>query len=329
MISKKIILVFIALLTGLAACVPLPTSVALNTQTALPAGSPLPPPTLPAQAASGAIRPAVPDFTHIMVIFFENGNFVSVIGNQSMPYYNQLAGEYTLLSQYYAVSHPSLPNFIATFGRDTFGISSDCTDCFIQSASLPDQIKASGRTWRAYLEDMPRPCYLGNYLGYAQKHDPFIYFDPIRLDAARCNRSIVPLTQFDNDLAAGTLPNFVYIEPNLCNSAPNAKFDPACSLGNADHWLAGTMQKLLAYLQPRAAAEPYLIVVTWDEGQTNLSCCGLPSSAGGRVATLLISPLARKGFQDSTPYTHYSLLKTIETGWSLPLLVHAADPGNA
>jgi hypothetical protein len=47
------------------------------------------------------------------------------------------------------------------------------------------------------------------------------------------------------------------------------------------------------------------------------------------VATLLISPQAKSGFQDATAYTHYSLLKTIETAWNLPLLIHAADQTNA
>ena len=326
-ISKKIILIYIALLTGLAACVPLPRAAALDTPSPLSSGSPLPPATLPARSASPTTHPAVPDFTHIVVIFFENHEYDSVIGNHSMPYFNSLAGENTLLTQYYAVTHPSLPNYISTFGGDTFGINSDCTNCFLQEPSLADQIEASGRTWRAYLEDMPRPCFTGDYFAYAQKHNPFIYFDPIRLDTARCNQSIVPLTQLNRDLAAGRLPNFIYIMPNLCNSAHDT-INPLCSLGTADHWLAGTLQMLLAYLQPRATAEPYLIVITWDEGQTNHSCCGLPASAGGRVATLLISPLAKSGFQDATPYTHYSLLKTIETSWGLPLLGHAADPGN-
>jgi phospholipase C len=270
----------------------------------------------------------VPDFTHIVVIFFENREFDSVIGNRLMPYYNQLASENTLLTRYYALTHPSLPNYIATFGGDTFGISSDCNNCFVKSPSLADQIEASGLTWRAYFEGMPGPCYLGDSGTFVQKHDPFIYFDPIRQDAARCKRSIVPLTQLDKDLAAGKLPNFVYIMPNMCNSLHDAFVNPRCGPAVADKWLDGMMQKLLAYLGPSAKKEPYLIIVTWDEGGTDKSCCGLPAKAGGRVATVLISPLARGGFQDATPYTLYSLLKTIETSWSLPWLGHAADPSN-
>jgi hypothetical protein len=69
----------------------------------------------------------------------------------------------------------------------------------------------------------------------------------------------------------------------------------------------------------------YLIVLTWDEGQGDHSCCGLPEKAGGRIAVVLISPLVKKNFEDVSPYTHYSLLKTIANAWSLPYLGHAAE----
>lgn len=246
-----------------------------------------------------------------------------------MPNYNKYIQQNTLLTQYYAVTHPSLPNYIATFSGDTHNITTDCGKCFVNAPSLPDQIEASGRTWKAYLEDMPRPCYIGDTLTYVQKHDPFIYFDPIRLNTPRCEQSVVPLTDLDADMASGKLPNFVYIMPNECDSGHNDYLDPNCSLANADVWLGGWVDKLQAYLGPLAVSQPSLIVLTWDEGQGSHSCCGLPKDdAGGRVATVLISPLAKSGFQDATPYTHYSLLKTIEAAWALPYLGHAADASN-
>jgi phospholipase C len=259
---------------------------------------------------------------------FENHEFDVVNGSQSMPNYNRYIAGNTLLTQYYAITHPSLPNYIAILSGDTHKITSDCSRCFVNATSLPDQIEASGRTWRAYLEDMPQPCHLGDTATYAQRHNPFIYFDPIRQNQARCKQSDVPLTELETDMAAGKLPNFVYIMPNLCNSTHDAHINPACSVATADQWLGGWMDKILAYLTPRAAAEPYLIILVWDEGQGNHSCCGLPKSAGGRVATVLISPQVKSGFQDDTPYTHYSLLKTIEAAWGLPYLGHAADADN-
>jgi phospholipase C len=307
--------------TSISSAIPILTSTATLGFTQVPSqtSTPVPIPT---------VRPPVPDFKHIVVIFFENHEFGSVIGNRAMPNYNQYADGSTLLTQYYAITHPSLPNYLAVFGGDTFGISSNCSKCFVSAANLADQIEASGRTWRAYFQDMPRPCYVGDTAIYVQKHNPFIYFNSIRLDAARCNRSIVPLLQLDTDLAAGTLPDFVYIMPNSCVSTDDDFSNPDCTLGLADGWLGGVMGQLLPYLNQRAASEPYLIVLTWDEGQGSHSCCGLPAEAGGRIPTVLISPLVKSGFQDNTPYTHYSLLKTIESAWDLSFLGHAADADN-
>jgi acid phosphatase len=278
----------------------------------------MPTPTL---APSPTPAPPVPNFEHIIVIVFENKEFERVIGNEDMPIFNRFARDYTLLTRHYAVRHPSLPNYLAMIGGDTFGVDRNCEDCFINAPRLPDLIETSGRTWKTYQEDMPKPCYIGSHDDYAQKHNPFIYFNPIRLDAARCERSIRPLTDLPADLAAGALPNFVFITPNLCNSAHD------CWLGITDDWLGVQLQSLLAYFS--AHSQSFLIILTWDEGDSGDSCCGLPEKAGGRIATVLISPQAKNGFEDATPYTLYSLLKTIAEAWGLPYLGHAADESNA
>jgi acid phosphatase len=168
---------------------------------------------------------------------------------------------------------------------------------------------------------MPSPCYSGSDGDYAMKHDPFVYFDPIRTDAARCANHVVPYTALSADLAAGALPNFAFVTPNLCNDAHD------CNLAVTDAWLGNFLDMLLPPLD--AGGQWYLVVLTWDEGQTKDSCCGLPAKAGGRVATVLLSPQVRHGFQDATPYTHYSLLKTIAAAWGLPYLGHAADESTA
>ena len=268
--------------------------------------------------------PLVPNFSHIVILIFENKEFGTVIGNGDMAYFNLLASSHTLLTQHYATTHPSLPNYISLIGGDTFGITDNCAsfeNCFINSPSLPDLIEASGRTWKTYQDDMPEPCYEGETSRYLRKHNPFIFFDPIRLDAERCQRSIVPLTQMDADIAANDLANFIFITPDICYSAHD------CSLDLADEFLKEQMDKLFPALE--STAEPYLIILTWDEGQGEHSCCGLPPSAGGRIATVLISPQAKENFQDAMPYSHYSILKTISEAWGLSYLGHAADPETA
>ncbi len=285
---------------------PVPTRAILPSATAMPSV----PPTV-------TTAPLVPDFKHIVIIVFENKEFGTVIGNRLMPVFNDLASRYTLLSQHYAVAQASLPNYLSMIGGDTFGINRNCEDCFINAPSLPDLIEASGRTWATYQEDMPSPCFVGSKVNYVMKHNPFIYFDSIRLDADRCAKSVLPLPRLQTDLEAGALPNFIFITPNLCNSAHD------CTLRVADDWLNMQLSTLMPALD--ATNEPYLIILTWDEGQGNHSCCGLPEEAGGRVATILISPQVKNGFQDPTPYSHYSLLKTISESWGLSYLGHAAD----
>jgi hypothetical protein len=251
---------------------------------------------------------------------FENKEFGSAIGNPQMPTFNRLAREYTLLTQYYAIRHPSLPNYIALMGGDTFGIDTNCNDCFIDAPSLPDLIEASGRTWKTYQEDMPEPCFLGDTDVYVQKHNPFVYFDPIRLDPERCTQSVVPLTALQTDIETNSLPNFMFIKPNICNDSHD------CSLDVADAWLTNLLMTLIPALD--ATGQSYFVAMLFEEGQGQHTCCSLPEPGGGRVPVVLYSPQAKNGFEDPTPYTHYSLLKTISEAWGLPYLGHAADASN-
>ena len=283
---------------------------------AVPSETPAPTSTIVPTSTS---VPLVPNFSHIVIIIFENKEFGTVVGNSNMVYFNLLANSYTLLTQHYATTHPSLPNYISLIGGDTFDIIDNCDfqDCYINAQSLPDLIEKSGRTWKTYQDDMPEPCFLGNTLRYVRKHNPFIFFDPIRLDSERCQRSVVPLTQMDIDIAVNDLPNFIFITPDICYSAHD------CTLNLADGFLKEQIAKLFPALE--STGEPYLIIITWDEGQGAHSCCGLPELAGGRIATVLISPQVKENFQDKMPYSHYSILKTISEAWSLPYLGHAAD----
>lgn len=271
------------------------------------------------QVMAAAPQPLVPDFSHIVLIVFEKGEYETVVDTVYMPYFNLLANSFTLLNQHYATTHPGLPNYISMIGGDTFGITDDCelADCSVNVPSLPDLIEESGRTWKTYQDDMPEPCYFSDTLRYVRKHNPFVFFEPIRLNSERCNRTVVPMTQLDADIAAQTIPNFVFITPDICYSTHE------CTMELADGWLKETVEKLYPVLD--ADGEPYLIIVTWDEAQSDASCCGLPEKAGGRVPTLLVSPQVKSNFLDTTPYSHYSLLKTISAAWGLPYLGHAAD----
>jgi hypothetical protein len=264
----------------------------------------VPPPK--AQLAGGA-------HARIAVIVMENEEFGSIVGSSDAPYINRLARTYGLASQSYAISHPSLPNYLALTGGATFGINSDCTDCNVSSPGIATQLDQAGTPWKAYMEDLPHPCFTGSdAANYAKKHDPFIYYDDVRGSPARCGR-IVPLTRLAADERAHTLPSFSWISPNLCNDMHD------CGTSTGDRFLARLVPPLLAALGPHG-----LLVLTWDEGSSDDGCCKL--ARGGHIATILAGGAAARGARLTTPVDHYSVLQTIEDLLGLPRLRGAACP---
>jgi hypothetical protein len=249
----------------------------------------------------------------VVVIVMENKEYEDVIGAPQSTYLNALAARYGLASDDYAITHPSLPNYLALTAGSTLSIDSDCTDCHLAATNLVDQLERARISWKAYLEDMPSPCFLGAGAGeYAKKHNPFAYYDDIVGNPARC-RKLVPYTQLADDLRAGALPTFVWISPNLCDDTHD------CPVGDGDRFLSGIVPSLLAELGPHG-----LIVITWDEGSSDSGCCRL--ARGGHVATVVAGPDVRRAARETTPIDHYGVLATIERALGLPLLANAADP---
>jgi len=262
----------------------------------------------PTTTASGRVARSV----EVVVIVMENHEFGSIIGSPDAPFLNGLAARSTLLTGYHAITHPSLPNYLALLGGSTFGIHSDCTDCTVDAPNLVDQLSNAGIGWRAYQENLPAPCFLGAYAnGYVLRHDPFLYFDDVRGDAGRC-ANVVPYPQLATDTAAGRLPPFVWITPNLCHDMHD------CSVQTGDTWLASAIPAITPSLAPDG-----ILIVVWDEGTSDEGCCG-STSGGGRVVAIVAGPGARSGATIDTPADHYSMLALIESRFGLPHLANAA-----
>jgi hypothetical protein len=257
-----------------------------------------------------------PGPSRIAVIVMENEEYGSVIGARSAPFINRLAARYAVARAMYAVGHPSLPNYLALTGGSTFGIGSDCTDCNVDATSIVDQLQSSHISWRAYMEDLPHPCFTGASSGdYAKKHDPFAYYTRITHDPQQC-RNIVGLGRLGNDERAGALPRFIWITPNLCHDMHD------CSVSTGDRFLATLVPSLL-----RSLGRHGVLFLTWDEGSSDAGCCHLAS--GGHIATIVAGPGARRGAQMTSPTDHYSVLQTIEDMLGLPRLRGAACPCTA
>ncbi len=255
----------------------------------------------------------------ILVIVEENKDLGQIIGSGAAPFIGQLADQGVLLTSSYGVAHPSLPNYLSLLGGDTFGITTDCTDCTIDARNLVDQLDHAGLSWKGYMEDLPAPCATDARAGsYVIRHDPFLYFDDVRTDPGRC-ANVVPMDQLAQDAADNVLPRFSLVVPNVEHDMHDG------SIAAADSWL----RELYARIRSSPAWQADLrIVVTFDEGTDNQGCCG-GLAAGGHIATIVAGPRIQGPQHDDTPYTHYSLLGSIEQAFGLPALGHAADPATA
>ncbi|HEU5003965.1 MAG TPA: alkaline phosphatase family protein [Actinomycetota bacterium] len=271
----------------------------------------------PAPAATYAVPTVgLPNFSHVVVILMENEEYGSIIGNANAPYINSLAGQGALATQYYAISHPSLPNYLALSGGSTFGISSDCNPgpgCQATRPGLADQLAGAGISWKGYMEDLPGPCARSDSGNYAVRHDPFVYYPSIV--SSGCG-NVVPASQLTADLASGQLPRFAWVTPNLCDDMHDSCGGSAIAHGDA--YLHNLVPQILSALGPGG-----VVFVTFDEGSSNAGG-GLPGAAGGQVTTIAAGAPVKAGYRTSVRYDHYSLLRTIEDAWGLAPLGSAA-----
>lgn len=302
-----------ALLLALAGCAP--GAPPIGGPGLVPSRAPTSPAAVPSSPTPSRASPTSPSsaIQHIVVIVDENKPAHSVIGDPQAPYLTSLARAGALATAYSAVTHPSLPNYLALTSGTTDGITSDCNPpggaCLITGPNLAQALDRAGRSWRMYAESMPTPCTTANTPLYAVKHNPFLYFPSVTSSAAYCAAHDVPYSDLAGDLAsASTLPAFSFISPNLCNDMHN------CSVATGDAWLKANVSAILT--SPAFTTQRSLLVVTFDEGD----------SGDNVVACVFAGPAARAHTVVATPFTHYSLLRTIEEAWGLAPLT-GADAG--
>jgi len=235
----------------------------------------------------------VPLMGHVIVVVEENTDYSSVIGSSSMPYLNGLAQQYALATKYYAVTHPSIGNyFMMTVGKII--TNDDSYSGVVSDDNIIRRLIAAGKTWKSYAEDLPSVGYTGGDVGnYARKHNVIaLLSDVVNSPTQRDN--LVPFSQFATDLAAGNLPDYSFVAPNLCNDAHD------CSLATADQWLQTNIDPLV---KNAAFQRDGLLVITFDESS------GDNVNGGGHVATVIVSPKAKHGYEGVGVYEHQSLLR--------------------
>lgn len=236
----------------------------------------------------GAAAAAPPRVAHVVLVVFENHEPSEVLGSPSAPTFTNLARRYVDLTNYDAVAHPSLPNYLALVSGSTQGITDDCTACSAHGPSLGTMLSRAGLSWAAYAEGYPASAQ------FAEKHVPFLYF-------AGQAAHVHALTDF----RPARLPAFSLVVPDLCHDMHD------CSVETGDRWLAAFVPPLLRL--PRT-----VVFVVFDEGTST-------AGGGGHVAALALGTAVRRRFPDPQPTNHYGLLRTIEDALGLPRLGASAQ----
>jgi phosphatidylinositol-3-phosphatase len=245
--------------------------------------------------AVSAAFAAVPRANPVVVVVLENHSYSSVIGNASMPYLNSLAKTYGLATQFYGNTHPSIGNyFMMTTGQII--TNNDSFTGTVTNDNIVRHFLSNGVTWKSYAEGLPAAGYTGGNTGtYVKRHNPFAYFSDVANSSLKNN--IVPFSKFASDVANNQLPDFSFIAPDICDDAHN------CALGTADAWLKSKLAPLLA---SSAFKQNGLLVITFDESVLSDTAHG-----GGHVATIIVSPKAKRAYKSANLYQHHNVLRLV------------------
>ncbi|KAK1142242.1 hypothetical protein N8T08_007986 [Aspergillus melleus] len=268
------------------------------------------------EAAQATVLPYSPvsnvkglSFNRFVNIWLENTDFDDAAND---PHLSKLAEKGLLLSNYWAITHPSEPNYCASAGGDTFGMDNDDFNQIPSNVStIADMLDVKNIAWGEYQEHMPHPGYQGYRYpesgpnDYVRKHNPKILFNSVTEDATRL-RQIKNFTNFYEDLEHHRLPQYSFITPNMTNDAHDTNITFAGS------W---TYRFLAELLENEYFTKDTLILLTFDENDTY--------EIGNKIYSFLVGgavPEHLRGKQDDTFYTHYSIIASLSANWGLPSL---------
>jgi phosphatidylinositol-3-phosphatase len=253
-----------------------------------------------------------PQPTRVAVIMLENRSYEQVIGDRNAPYLNRLARRYALATRFYAITHPSLPNYLALTGGSLHGIQQNCSDCVARGPNVVGQLDRAGISWKAYFDGLSSNHRPGaTTQQYNPYYNPFVYYKSVRGNH-RDAGSVVDFGTLHSDLAQGRLPRFTWIAPSVVHDGHDG------TLLAADRYASRLVPKVLRALGPRG-----ILYLTWDEG-TRDDWRGVSGRrGGGRIALIAAGGEARRRTRTAIPANHYALLRMIEANFGLRALGQA------
>ncbi|HSX36339.1 MAG TPA: alkaline phosphatase family protein [Patescibacteria group bacterium] len=312
-------------------------------QVITPADGVPPPPPAPLTLCGNTAPITATPIQHIVVVMFENKSYKQVVGNSSAPYQTSLTTTCGVATAMFGATHTSAANYLAISAGEFPSTSppgcGSVKACADASNNLYKQLDTAGLNWRAYEESMPAPCTTSSSGAYKIGHNPPLFYSNI--PAAECAANDLPVADltaqsgvFWNDLQNQTLPSFSFVTPSLNNDGEGTG-----GLLAADNWLKNflaTVQQSNSY-----QAGNTLVLVTYDEGTGSDATTGedctnqsldMPITNNTsahqdscHVPFFVVYPYTPAGTSDGTFFDHYSVTKTVESEFGLPLLAHAGD----
>jgi acid phosphatase len=159
-------------------------------------------------------------FDRFAVIWLENTDYDLASGDPNLAW---LASNGILLTNHFALTHPSMPNYAAAISGDYYGINHDDMVAIPSNVStIVDLLEERSVSWGEYQEDMPYTGFQGfEYRNpqsgrnmYVRKHNPAVLYDSVANKHDRLAK-IKNLTLFYSDLEANALPQWMFITPNM------------------------------------------------------------------------------------------------------------------
>ena len=243
--------------------------------------------------------PQVGAFSHVFVVLFENANYSQVI---TLTNFKKFFQGGALLRNYFALGHPSEPNYIGMTSGSTFNISDDNLRT-LNVTNIGDLVEAHNPklTWKAYAEGLETRSCTGNrgdYGHFLDRHVPFLTYADINTNQSRCESHVVDATELQKDLDNHALPNFSFYTPDSYNDGHDT------GAQYADTYFGSTMVKYISQFPAGT-----LVIVAFDECEN--------SCEPNQVYMAMQGSMVIKGSHSDTKYNHYSMLRLIENGLNI------------
>ncbi len=224
-----------------------------------------------------------------------------------------------------------------------------------EGKTIADQLVEVGKSWKSYQENLPASgADLANWSDglltdhnfdtgapvagiphlYAVKHNPFAYFANVQAgtDPKNSLKNVVGFDQLYADLTSGNVPNYSLIAPNQCHDqherggsevGTGCQYDPdpehdklnPAGIAQGDAAVQALVTKIKS--SPVWTSGHNAIIVVWDENDY--------TSKPNQVVTIVDTNYGVHGVTSQQKYNHFSLVKTLDAGFGLDYLNHAAD----